>query len=151
MEFLTTTYEMVANYFMMIKVTDVIDMAIIAFVVYNILIRMRSTTSVRILQGVLVLLIIMWLSTIFDLRWHQFPAGPCGPMGCSGADHPVSAGAAAGFGKDRQQHRAQADVYPGGSVAWPSSRPLRKRVTPVPKCLRAALVYCMCLERENQH
>ena len=66
MEFLTTTYEMVANYFMMIKVTDVIDMAIIAFVVYNILIRMRSTTSVRILQGVLVLLIIMWLSTIFD-------------------------------------------------------------------------------------
>ncbi|MFR4878659.1 MAG: hypothetical protein ACLUBZ_17470 [Ruthenibacterium lactatiformans] len=35
MEFLTTTYEMVANYFMMIKVTDVIDMAIIAFVVYN--------------------------------------------------------------------------------------------------------------------
>ena len=78
MEFLTTTYEMVANYFMMIKVTDVIDMAIIAFVVYNILIRMRSTTSVRILQGVLVLLIIMWLSTIFDpvsythLRAHDF-------------------------------------------------------------------------------
>ena len=72
MEFLTTTYEMVANYFMMIKVTDVIDMAIIAFVVYNILIRMRSTTSVRILQGVLVLLIIMWLSTIFDLRCINF-------------------------------------------------------------------------------
>ena len=72
MEFLTTTYEMVANYLMMIKVTDVIDMAIIAFVVYNILIRMRSTTSVRILQGVLVLLIIMWLSTIFDLRCINF-------------------------------------------------------------------------------
>ncbi len=75
MEFLTTTYEMVANYFMMIKVTDVIDMAIIAFVVYNILIRMRSTTSVRILQGVLVLLIIMWLSTIFDLRCINFLLG----------------------------------------------------------------------------
>ena len=75
MEFLITTYEMVANYFMMIKVTDVIDMAIIAFVVYNILIRMRSTTSVRILQGVLVLLIIMWLSTIFDLRCINFLLG----------------------------------------------------------------------------
>ena len=63
---------MAVNYLMMIRVTDVIDMAIIAFVVYNILIRLRSTTSVRILQGVLVLLVIMWVSTIFDLRSINF-------------------------------------------------------------------------------
>ena len=47
-------------------------MEIIAFVVYNILIRLRSTTSFRILQGVLVLLVIMWVSTIFDLRSINF-------------------------------------------------------------------------------
>ena len=72
MELLSSTYDMVVNYLMMLKVTDVIDMAIIAFVVYNILIRLRSTTSVRILQGVLVLLLIMWVSTIFNLRSINF-------------------------------------------------------------------------------
>lgn len=72
MELLSSIYDMAVNYLMMIRVTDVIDMAIIAFVVYNILIRLRSTTSVRILQGVLVLLVIMWVSTIFDLRSINF-------------------------------------------------------------------------------
>ena len=68
MELLSTTYNLVVSYLMTIRVTDVIDMAIIAFVVYNILIRLRSTTSVRILQGILVLLIIMGLSDFLDLR-----------------------------------------------------------------------------------
>ena len=72
MDFSPSTLDLVVNYLMTIKVTDVIDMAIIAFVVYNILIRLRSTTSVRILQGVLVLLVIMWLSTIFDLQCINF-------------------------------------------------------------------------------
>ena len=72
MEVLSTLYDMAVNYLMMIRVTDIIDMAIIAFVIYNILIRLRSTTSVRILQGVLVLLLIMWLSTIFNLRSINF-------------------------------------------------------------------------------
>ena len=72
MELLSRTCDMVVNYLMMIKITDVIDMVIVAFVVYNIMIRLRSTTSVRILQGVLVLLVIMWLSAIFDLRSINF-------------------------------------------------------------------------------
>lgn len=72
MELLSRTCDMVVNYLMMIKITDVIDMVIIAFVVYSIMIRLRSTTSVRILQGVLVLLVIMWLSAIFDLRSINF-------------------------------------------------------------------------------
>lgn len=72
MEALSSIYDMAVNYLMMIRVTDVIDMAIIAFVVYNILIRLRSTTSVRILQGVLVLLLIMWLSMQLNLRSINF-------------------------------------------------------------------------------
>ncbi len=72
MEVLSSIYDMAVNYLMMIRVTDVIDMAIIAFVVYNILIRLRSTTSVRILQGVLVLLLIMWLSMQLNLRSINF-------------------------------------------------------------------------------
>lgn len=72
MEVLSSIYDMAVNYLMMIRVTDMIDMAIIAFVVYNILIRLRSTTSVRILQGVLVLLLIMWLSMQLNLRSINF-------------------------------------------------------------------------------
>ena len=75
MELLSTTYNLVVSYLMTIRVTDVIDMAIIAFVVYNILIRLRSTTSVRILQGILVLLIIMGLSDFLDLRCINFLLG----------------------------------------------------------------------------
>ena len=72
MGFLSNTYDMVVNYIMMIKISDIIDIAIIAFLVYNILIRLRSTTAVRILQGVVVLLIVMWLSDIFDMRSINF-------------------------------------------------------------------------------
>ena len=75
MELLSTTYNLVVSYLMTIRVTDVIDMAIIAFVVYNILIRLRSTTSVRILQGILVLLSIMGLSDFLDLRCINFLLG----------------------------------------------------------------------------
>lgn len=72
MELLANTCDMAMSYLMMIKVTDVVDIAIVAFVIYNILIRMRSTTAVRILQGVFVLLIVMWLSAIFNLHSINF-------------------------------------------------------------------------------
>ncbi len=72
MDVISAIYHMAVNYLMTIKITDVLDMAIIAFVVYSILIRLRSTTSVRILQGVFVLLLIMWVSAILDLRCINF-------------------------------------------------------------------------------
>ena len=72
MELLSNTFDLLLNYLMMIKIADIIDIAIIAFVVYKILIRLRSTAAVRILQGVGILLVVLWLSAVFDLRAINF-------------------------------------------------------------------------------
>ena len=144
---MTTTYEMVANYFMMIKVTDVIDMAIIAFVVYNILIRMRSTTSVRILQGVLVLLIIMWLSTIFDLRssisyWAMRSNGVSGLIILF---QPELRRALEKIGSST----GQADVYP--EEALPAiEQAIKETVTACTEMSQSRTGVLLVFERENQ-
>lgn len=72
MELLVAAYQTLSNNLTMITFSDILDMAIIAFVVYNILIRLRSSTSVRILQGVFVLLVVMWLSILLNLRSINF-------------------------------------------------------------------------------
>jgi diadenylate cyclase len=60
------------SYLSTIRVSDVVDIAIVAYVIYQILVRLRSTTSARVLKGIVVLLIILWLSSIFNLKSVNF-------------------------------------------------------------------------------
>jgi len=57
----------VGSFLLTIEVTDILDMAIIAVLVYRLLSLLRGTGSVRVLKGILVLLAALWLSDVFQL------------------------------------------------------------------------------------
>jgi len=59
--------ELVTNMFASFSVTDVIDVAIVAFVVYKILIFIRETRAEQLVKGLLVLVVATFLSDVFDL------------------------------------------------------------------------------------
>ncbi|MFA5635866.1 MAG: diadenylate cyclase, partial [Anaerovoracaceae bacterium] len=59
--------EVVTNMFAGFSVTDVIDVAIVAFVVYKILAFIRETRAEQLVKGLLVLVVATFLSDIFDL------------------------------------------------------------------------------------
>ena len=59
--------EVVTNMFAGFSVTDVIDVAIVAFVVYKILAFIRETRAEQLVKGLLVLVVATFLSEVFDL------------------------------------------------------------------------------------
>ena len=50
-----------------IQLTDVLDIAILSFVIYKLLWMLRKTSSGRVLRGVLILLLAMFLSSNYVL------------------------------------------------------------------------------------
>ena len=49
------------NYFLTIRFTDVLDILIVAFLIYKLIGLIRKTNSMRLAKGIIVLLIILWL------------------------------------------------------------------------------------------
>jgi diadenylate cyclase len=58
----------IGNYLLLIKVTDLLDIAIIAFLVYKLLKLVRSTRAESILKGVAIFLLALALSFLLNLR-----------------------------------------------------------------------------------
>ena len=50
-----------------IRVSDLIDIAILAFLIYHIFWFMRKTSSGRVLKGIMVLILTMWLASAIQL------------------------------------------------------------------------------------
>jgi diadenylate cyclase len=59
--------DVVTNMFASFSVTDVIDVAIVAFVVYKILAFIRETRAEQLVKGLLVLVVATFLSDVFNL------------------------------------------------------------------------------------
>lgn len=55
-----------------IRISDLVDIAVLAFVIYKLLWMVRKTSSGRVLRGVMVLLLAMWLSSEFNLFATSF-------------------------------------------------------------------------------
>ena len=68
MESLMAIMENIGRYLSLIRVADVVDVAIIAFLVYKILGVVHSTRAENILKGIVVFLLVLWLSTALELR-----------------------------------------------------------------------------------
>ena len=60
------------NYFLTIRFTDVLDILIVAFLIYKLIGLIRKTNSMRLAKGIIVLLIILWLSVIFNLTMSNY-------------------------------------------------------------------------------
>ena len=62
----------IGRYLMMLKITDILDMAIMVFVFYKILTLIHSTRAASLLKGVLVFLAALMLSYILQMRSITF-------------------------------------------------------------------------------
>ena len=68
MEAILGFFQDIGNYLALIRVADVLDVAIIAFLLYKVLSLFKSTQAERIFMGVLFLLLITWISTAVKLH-----------------------------------------------------------------------------------
>ena len=68
MEFL----ERILYYLLTMEVADFLDIAIVAFLCYQILNLMKATSSTRLIKGVAMILFVMWLSSVLHLNTINF-------------------------------------------------------------------------------
>lgn len=68
MEMFLTFFRDIGSYLSLIRVADVLDVAIIAFLLYKVLSLFKSTQAERIFMGVLFFLIVTWFATSFELH-----------------------------------------------------------------------------------
>lgn len=55
-----------------ITVSDIIDIAVVSFLIYQLVKLVRETSSARIIRGVLILLVAMWISNILQLMMVNY-------------------------------------------------------------------------------
>lgn len=72
MEQLIAALEGVFSNFTRITIFDIIDIAIMAFVIYKLLILIRTTSSGKVARGILLLLVALWLSIVLNLYTVNF-------------------------------------------------------------------------------
>lgn len=63
------------NMLINIRITDVLDIALIAFLVYHVMRFAQRTNTGRLLRGVLVVIVAMWLSNVLELSMVSFLLG----------------------------------------------------------------------------
>ena len=68
MEKVLAFLESIGNYLLLIRVSDVLDIVIIAFLVYNLLRMVKSTRAENILNGVVAFLLVLWMVDILQLN-----------------------------------------------------------------------------------
>ena len=68
MEKVLAFFESIGNYLLLIRVSDVLDIVIIAFLVYNLLRMVKSTRAENILKGVVAFLLVLWMVDILQLN-----------------------------------------------------------------------------------
>lgn len=72
MEQLVERLQQTLRNFSMISIFDIVDIAIIAFIIYQVIVLVRTTSSGRVAKGVLLLLVALGLSTAFHLYTVNF-------------------------------------------------------------------------------
>ena len=55
-----------------ITVSDIIDIAVVSFLIYQVVTLVRETSSARIIRGVIVLIVAMWISNILQLTMVNY-------------------------------------------------------------------------------
>ena len=55
-------YERLTGFILSLKLWDLLDILVIAYLIYRLLLLVRKTNSSRLLKGVLVVIIALWLS-----------------------------------------------------------------------------------------
>ena len=72
MEQITGVLEFVGRLLLIVKVTDLLDIAVMAFVIYKLLKLVKSTRAANLLKGVFIFLLALWLSGVAELHGINF-------------------------------------------------------------------------------
>lgn len=56
------------RYIMLVRITDVLDVAIMSFAIYKLLSLVRSTRAENIFKGIVIFIVALWLSSLLNLR-----------------------------------------------------------------------------------
>lgn len=64
-----------------IQLTDIVDIALVAFVIYKLLTLVRSTSTWKIVKGVAVILVLSWVTGVFNLHSSNYIIGNVLSMG----------------------------------------------------------------------
>lgn len=72
MERITDVLEFMGRYLLTIKITDLLDIAVMGFVICKLLLLVKSTRAVNLLKGVFIFLMALWLSDIAELHGVNF-------------------------------------------------------------------------------
>ena len=72
MEQITGVLEFVGRLLLTVKVTDLLDIAVMAFVIYKLLKLVKSTRAANLLKGVFIFLLALWLSGVAELHGINF-------------------------------------------------------------------------------
>ena len=67
MDKLLSGFEIIGRYVSLIRITDLLDIAILAFLIYKLLCLVRSSRAENILKGVVILIVALWLSNTLQL------------------------------------------------------------------------------------
>lgn len=72
MEVIKTALEKTLNYALSIGIADVLDIVIVAYLIYKAIMFVRKTNSNNLAKGLIVLLLALWLSGIFKLTMINY-------------------------------------------------------------------------------
>jgi len=75
MEWIQEILNIVRNLVLMITVWDIIDMAIIAYLIYRVTLFLRKTNSTNVVKGIILLIAVIWLSSILHLNVINYLLG----------------------------------------------------------------------------
>lgn len=60
------------EYIRIIKISDIVDILIVAFLIYKLMMFLRRTNSARVAKGIMLLVVCMWLSDLLSLEVITF-------------------------------------------------------------------------------
>ena len=113
MDAILAVLEKAGRYLLTIRITDLLDIAIMAYLVYKLLSLVKSTRAANILKGVAIFLAALWLSSALELRSVNYLLSHMVSVGDS-----VPAGAAADSRADRQQKYPPAQGVRTGAASF---------------------------------
>lgn len=68
MELVSTLLENLLSYLLTLRLTDLLDIAVMAYIFYRLIAVVRRTKMESLFKGVLILLLVLWLSAVFQLH-----------------------------------------------------------------------------------
>lgn len=81
MAVITQLTQTALNFILTIRITDILDIAIVAYLVYRLMLLIRRTSSGQVAKGILVLLVLLWTSSFLHLSVINFILGKTVELG----------------------------------------------------------------------